>query len=43
MYQPKFLIETMPVLLHLTVCEALDKVVGEDYKSRLLDFENNKL
>jgi len=27
----------------LTVCEALDKVVGDDYRSSLADFEKFKL
>lgn len=38
-----FLSETLPVLLHLTVCEALDRVVGADHKRAVVDFERQKM
>lgn len=38
-----FMGETLPLLMHLTVCEALDKVVGRENKRALIDFEKEKL
>ena len=35
--------ESLPVLLHMSVCEALDRVVGDDYRKNLLEFENAKI
>ena len=31
----KFLSETLPILIHLQICESLDKVVGPDYRAPL--------
>lgn len=38
-----FASRTLPVMVHLAICEGLDKVVGQDYKANLLAFENSKI
>ena len=38
-----FASRTLPVMVHLAICEGLDKVVGRDYKANLLAFENSKI
>ena len=43
MIAPKFIVESIPTLMHLQICEALDKVIGEDYRRKLIDFENDKI
>ena len=37
-----FCSKTLPVLINLNICEALEKVVGKDYQNELLTFERNK-
>lgn len=32
----------MPILIHLQICEALDKVVGESFPRQLLSYEKTK-
>ena len=34
--------KSIPVLINLAVCEALDKVVGADYRQQIIDFEKFK-
>jgi len=38
-----FVSQTLPIMVHLAICEGLDKVVGKDYKANLLEFENSKI
>ena len=38
-----FLSTTLPVLIHLSVCEGLDLVLGNEYRNRLLAFEKSKV
>lgn len=37
-----FVSQTLPIMVHLAICEGLDKVVGQDYKTNLLAFEKSK-
>ena len=38
-----FMSTTLPVLIHLAVCQGLDQVLGNEYKSKLLAFEKSKI
>jgi hypothetical protein len=38
-----FVSQTLPIMVHLAICEGLDKVVGRDYKTNLLEFETSKI
>jgi hypothetical protein len=30
-------------MMHVSICEAIQKVVGDDYRKQLKEFERNKL
>ena len=34
-HHAKFLSESLPILIHLQICEGLDKVIGPDYRETL--------
>lgn len=38
-----FISQTLPVYVHLAVCEGLDKVVGREYRPELTEFERVKV
>ena len=37
-----FLTKGLPVLIHLQICEALERTVGEDYRRKIYDYEVDK-
>ena len=37
-----FLSKTLPVLIHLQISEALERTVGDDYKRKIYEYENDK-
>ena len=37
-----FLAKSLPVLVHTQICEAIEKVVGQDYRPNLIEFEKSK-
>ena len=39
----QFLSKSLPLMIHVSVCEAIGKVVGEDYRKPLREFERSKL
>ena len=38
-----FCSQTLPLLIHLQICESLEKVVGQEFSKKLADFEQSKL
>lgn len=42
-HHAKFLSESLPIMVHLQICEGLDKVIGPDYRESLQSFEMKKL
>jgi hypothetical protein len=41
--QGQYLAKSLPVQIHMHVAEALDRVVGKDYRTSLIEFENAKI
>ena len=37
-----FISKSLPILLHVSICESLKKVLGPDYEESLLEFEKFK-
>ena len=37
-----FVKKSLPILMHLQICEALDSVVGDHFQMKLLKYEKNK-
>ena len=37
-----FLSQSLPVLVHTQICEALEKIIGNDYRMNLVEFERSK-
>ena len=38
----KYIHQSLPILTHLQICEALDRVVGDLNLAKLIDFERSK-
>jgi hypothetical protein len=38
----QFLAKGLPALIHLQICEALERTVGEDYRRKIYDYEVDK-
>ena len=41
--QANFLAKSLPILIHIQTCEALEKVLGAEFRKTLIDFERFKI